>query len=303
MCLKAAKMISMRIAAVVILYHPDDASISNIKSYYDAVSKVYVYDNTENEAAIKKELLQLSKIDYYHDGKNLGLPKRLNEACHQAIKEGFDWLLTMDQDSNFLQGSFTKYLDCFIQFQNKEKVAMFGTSNKRDNITSTGQCLFKEDVDLMTSGTLLNLSLFKKIGNFDEALFIDCVDHDYCIRTILAGYKLIRFSNIFLLHELGNIVYGSSIKTLFLIKKKKEIHSPVRFYYMVRNMLYLTKKFEKENLAQVKQLKKDVVSRIKKAIFYGRNSLEILKYVKKGYKDYKNMKMGKLDHDETEIFK
>ena len=284
-----------KIAAVVILYHPNNSCIKNIKSYYDLVGKVYIFDNTEDKSTLKSELEQWPKVDFYHDGENGGLPKRLNEAGKQAIKDGYNWLLTMDQDSVFLEESFVQYLDCFTAFENKKEVALFGATNDRSVIKSTSQCRFKEENDLMTSGNLLNLSLFKKIGDFDEALFIDSVDHDYCIRSILAGFKIIRFTNIFLLHELGNLVHRSSIKTLFLLKKKKEVHSPVRLYYMVRNMLYLNKKFEKENIPKVKQLKKDVFARIKKAMLYGRNTSEIIKRVKQGYKDHENNKMGKIE--------
>ena len=284
----------MKIAAVVILYNPTDSTLENIKSYSDVISTTYVFDNTEEGATIKDKLSLLPGIKYHHDGKNEGLPKRLNEAAHLAIKDGFDWLLTMDQDSNFYKGLFTKYAACCDRFYGKEKVAMFGTTYEKNEITPVETCQFAEVDNLITSGTLLNLSLFKKIGNFDEALFIDCVDHDYSIRSILQGYSVIRFSNIFLTHALGKEVYKSSIKTLFLIKKKKEIHSPVRCYYMFRNMLYLTKKFETENIPQVKQLNKDVLSRIKKAFLYGRNSAAIIFYLNKAFNDYKKIRMGKL---------
>lgn len=283
----------MKIAAVVILYHPTDSSLANIKSYCDEVDKVYVFDNTRNGSLIKNDLQNLPNVDYRCMGKNLGLPKVLNEASHVAIKEGYDWLLTMDQDSTFLEASLKKYKDCFDHFENKETVAMFGTSNERAVTSSTVECAFEENVCLMTSGTLLNLRLFNKIGNFDEALFIDCVDHDYCIRSILAGYRTIRFSNVFLLHELGHSVYAASIKSLFLIKKNKEVHSPIRLYYMVRNMLYLTKKFEESKVPAVTQLKKDVFSRVKIALLYSRKTIAILKYVKMAYKDFEAGKMGK----------
>ena len=284
----------MKIAAVVILYHPTDSTLQNIESYSEVISKTYVFDNTEEGALIRDKLSALPGIEYHHNGKNEGLPKRLNEAAHLAIKDGFDWLLTMDQDSNFSKGLFTKYASCCDGFYGKEEVAMFGTTYEKSETTPVEICQFTAVENLITSGTLLNLSLFKKVGNFDEALFIDCVDHDYSIRSILQGYFVIRFSNVFLTHALGKEVYKSSIKTLFMVKKKKEIHSPVRCYYMFRNMLYLTKKFKTENIPQVKQLKKDVLSRIKKAFLYGRNSTAIVFYLNKAYKDYKKMRMGKL---------
>lgn len=284
----------MKIAAVVILYHPGDDCATNINSYYHQVDKVYVFDNSEKEASIKPTLLQLSKIEYYHSSHNLGLSKRLNEACQLAINDGFDWLLTMDQDSKFLNDSFVKYLDCFNQFQQKEKVALFGTANKRAVIQSNIQCEFEENICLMTSGTLVNLELFKTIGKFDEALFIDCIDHDYFARAVLAGYKSIQFSSIFLLHHLGNEVYAASIKSFFLIKKRKEVHTPLRLYYMVRNTLYLKKKFGAVNSPTITQLKYDVFSKIKIALLYSRNSKGILTYIRRGYRDYKAGNMGRI---------
>lgn len=285
----------MKIAAVAILFNPDYKCVTNIESYYDFVDKIYIFDNSENNHFISEKLTILPKIAYHQDGENRGLSKRLNEACESAIRDGFDWLLTMDQDSTFILDSFIKYINCFYAYKTKENVSMFATTNTRSNNKSLEVCDCVEDRGIMTSGTLLNLKLFRKIGQFDEALFIDCVDHDYCIRTYLAGYKIIRFTKIFLMHELGNEVYKSSIKTLFLIKKRKEIHSPLRCYYMIRNIFYLTNKFKKNNLSQIKEIQKDVISRIKKAIFYGRNTIEILIFVKRAYKDYKEMKMGKFN--------
>lgn len=285
----------MEIAAVVILYHPDETCVSNIKTYYDAVGKIYVFDNSEKVTVAGNAIRELSKVEYYRDSENRGLPVRLNQACTLAMAAGFQWILTMDQDSNFSPANMLKYLACFSKFDNKETVAMFGPAYEHQDVLPSAECRHTMENDIITSGSLLNLSLFNKIGSFDEALFIDCVDHDYSMRAVLAGFSIIRFSTVFLNHKLGNEVYRASVKTLFLVKKKKEIHSPLRCYYMFRNMLYLTKKFEAKNLSQIKTLKKDVLSRIQKAILYGRNTPEILLYVRKGYLDYKNNRMGRID--------
>lgn len=287
----------MRIAAVVILYHPSQTVIDNIKTYCNAVDKLYIMDNTEQGAEIKDELKALHGAVYFHNGKNEGLSKRLNEACHYAINDGYTWLLTMDQDSHFAGNSFSMYLDCFKKFEDKETVGLFGISNQRASNTSSSACSFNDDSSIITSGSLMNLSVFKITTGFDEALYIDAVDHDYCIRAKLAGYRVIRLLNIFLSHELGTEVYRASIKTLFLIKKRKEVHSPLRVYYMYRNMLYLTKKFESKNIEQVTQLKKDVLGRIKKALFYGRNTTKIIRYLIKAKSDFNKGRMGKINED------
>ncbi len=283
----------MRIAAVVILYHPDHSVVSNIKTYYDYIEKIMVFDNTETEPLLKEELLKFQRIEYYHDYKNEGIAKRLNAGAAMSIEQQFDWLLTMDQDSKFSVEAIKNYFRCFGQYENKENVAVFGTRYTRMKKASPEECKPTEIHELITSASLLNLKLYKTIGSFDEALFIDSVDHDYCIRARLKGFSLIKFSNIHILHEVGKQVYKSSVKTLFIFKKKKEIHSPLRCYYMYRNLLYLEKKHKDTTGTIMKTVRKIVINQIKACIFYGRDSWKIIRYLFAAYNDFKMMKMGK----------
>ncbi len=284
----------MRIAAVVILYYPDEYVVSNIKTYCDHIEKIIVFDNTETEPLLKEELLKLPKVEFYHDYKNEGIAKRLNAGAAMAIEQQFDWLLTMDQVSKFSEEAVKNYFRCFNQYKNKENVAIFGSRYDRIEKASLEECKPTEIHELITSGSLLNLNSYKIIGSFDEALFIDSVDHDYCIRAKLKGFSLIEFSNIYTLHQVGRLVYKSSIKTLFLVKKKKEIHSPLRCYYMYRNLLYLEKKHKDATGTMMKTVRKIVITQIKACIFYGRDTCKIIRYLFAAYSDFKMMKMGKI---------
>lgn len=283
----------MKIAAVVILYDPPEDAISNIQTYYAQVDKIFVFDNSETKFAMQDDLLRLSKIELYQDFHNEGIAKRLNQACEIALKEGFEWLLTMDQDSNFSQEAIEYYFNCFYKYKRKDNVAMFGTNRSREIISSIKDCRAEEMQDLITSGSILNLSLFQKIGGFDELLFIDLVDNEYCARAKIKGFSIIKFSNIHLVHELGKQVFNSSIKSLFLIKKKKEIHSPLRCYYMYRNLLYIENKYKSENKHFTNQLRKDILARIKICVLYGREAKSIFKFLKIAKEDFKSNKMGK----------
>ena len=283
----------MKVAAVVIAYHPSTEAITNIKTYYNWVDKIYVFDNTEAKSVIHDELLKLPNVEVFQDFSNKGIAKRLNEACEIALKEGFDWLLTMDQDSNFSPDAIKYYFNCFRNYKGKDNAAMIGTKRSRQIIASTNNCSPREVQDLITSGSLLNLSLFKEVGGFDEALFIDLVDNEYCARARIKGYSNVIFTNINLVHELGKQVYRPSIKTLFLVKKKKEVHSPLRCYYMYRNLLYIEKKYKDENQDFIKKLRKDITARIKICVLYGGEAMKIIQYLKFAKKDFKNNKMGK----------
>lgn len=212
----------MKIAAIVILYHPCQETIDNINSYYNYVDKIYVFDNTEQQSTLKEPLLLRSKISYYHNGKNEGIAKRHNEAAHLSVAEGFDWILMMDQDSGFAVPMIENYLENFYQYKCTNNIAMFGVNFEQDIQTVSLSCAPVFSTELITSGTLLNLSLFQKIGGFDENLFIDAVDHEYTIKALLAGYKIVQFPCIQLTHQIGTLVKRASIKTFFLFKKTKK---------------------------------------------------------------------------------
>lgn len=283
----------MRIAAVVTLFHPGKETITNIKSYDSFAEKIYVFDNTEQCSILAQDFNSHPKIAYFHNGQNEGIASRLNMAAEFAIKDGFDWLLLMDQDSSFKPTMIADYEKCFKAFEYKENIGMFGVNFMQDLQLGNLPCEFVFSEDLITSGTLLNLALFPSIGNFDENLFIDGVDHDYSIKTLLGGYKIIQFKNIELTHSIGLLVKRASIKTFFLVKKEKILHSPLRCYYIYRNNLYMQKKYKNIKIFDMGKLETQVSSAIKRALYYGRSFWKLMYYLAAAKRDFKKNKMGK----------
>jgi len=247
----------MNIAGVVILYHPDmELLLANIQSYNTGLKQLYVYDNSETKTpGIEEVLFKLNpSIEYKYFNANEGIAKRLNQAMDQAAFNHYDYLLTMDQDSAFKAGDFEKYKS-LIQSTAYNHVAQFGV-NCQPNFTQSKEQP-EEALTLITSGSILNLSLTKNIGPFNEALFIDFVDAEFSYRVIQNGYINLMFSNIVLNHALGKLVEGTSLVSF---KKSLRItHAPIRVYYIVRNGLYLLLKAR--GLTSV--MKKDVIRCIK----------------------------------------
>ena len=92
----------IRVAATVILYNPDEISLLlNISSYINDVDKLYVIDNSDFSLSSKivEYFLSINHIEYINLGGNKGIAYALNYAAISAIKAGYDWLMTMDQDS------------------------------------------------------------------------------------------------------------------------------------------------------------------------------------------------------------
>jgi rhamnosyltransferase len=284
----------MKIAACVILYYPKEDDLQNISTYLSKVEKLYVYDNTENKTLKSYFKESNPKIMYFSDLENKGVSTRLNQACNQAISDGYDFLLTMDQDSSFTEENLAKYLIAIQNYPNIESVAQFGLEyDSDDKKANDTEIVAEEDYELITSASIINLKNYMKIGDFDENLFIDGVDFDYCFASLQKGLKCIRFKNIFFNHSLGIKVKRGSFKTFYLLKKEKYLCAPIRIYYLVRNTLYLEKKYGAIFPEYIAKLKKRNNSSINTNLNYSNNIFEYFNYKRKAISDFKNNRMGK----------
>jgi len=279
-------------AACVILYNPKKEDIANILTYVNKVKKVYVFDNTEGKSN-ENLFLNFENVSYFWDNENKGIAIRLNEACKNAIADNFDYLLTMDQDSSFLEENIDRYFTDILHFKEKEKVAVYGLEYAANEINDTTPEYIEVD-HLITSASILNLKLYDEIGEFDENLFIDGVDIDYCYSALSKGFKNIKFGRLYFNHSLGVRVKRGSFYTLYLFKKHVSVHSSLRVYYMQRNMLYIKNKYGKLLPEIIHKFVKNQRHHISKNIKYSDELFTILKYKRKAVDDFNNKKMGKL---------
>lgn len=276
----------MRLAAVVILYYPDPDLISRINSYLSHIDRLYVIDNSESPAHL--DFLS-QKIKYMQDGLNKGIAARLNQAANFAIEEGYSWMLTMDQDSYFKDDNFINLTRCLDAFTAKNNIAQFGIQFQNPHLQSA-KCEYRETSILITSGSIINLQAFQSIGSFDEALFIDQVDFDFCFRAKIKGYMIIEFTNVFLQHSLGNESMQRSFKSLK--KTNRSLHSPIRIYYMTRNYLYMKSRYSKLFPDEIAHTRKDLLYRIKNNFLYGNAKIALIKNIMQAIVDYRRNKMG-----------
>jgi rhamnosyltransferase len=280
----------MNIAGVVILYHPDIEQLSdNIQTYLNGLKQLYVYDNSESKTpGLEEALLKINpSIQYHYFNANEGIAKRLNQAIAQATSNQYDYLLTMDQDSSFKDGDFDKY-KLSIQSSGDSNVAQFGVNCQPDFTLPKDEP--EEALTLITSGSILNVSLAKHIGPFNEDLFIDFVDAEFSYRVIQNGYTNLMFSNIVLNHALGTLVEGRGLGNFK--KSMRIIHAPTRVFYIVRNGLYLL--FKAQGLTS--SMKKDVIrciKIIKNDLIYNPELLAVYKNLFSGISAFLMNRMGK----------
>ncbi|MGJ0359868.1 glycosyltransferase [Aliarcobacter cryaerophilus] len=239
----------IKLAACVVLYNPDDTIFENILTYGNYVDKLIVVDNSlkKNNFLIDKlsEVFE-SKLIYINNNDNLGIATALNQACDKAIELQFKWILTMDQDSSFI--NFDHYKKCLEKVQNVNNVALLAANTDKEGYSTCDinecSCNYREDkFSVITSANIVNLEYFEEIGRFNDKLFIDMVDYDYCLRINIKKFKILYFPDVFVEHKLGEVHLRTNIFTRK--KKYKTEHNAQRAYYISRNSLYLSKNYGK----------------------------------------------------------
>ena len=176
----------------------------------------------------------------------------------KAIHLGYSWLVTLDQDTLLPDN----LLESYQQYIHEKDVAIFSPQvidkrRKYLKIENMAEDLLEIDF-CITSASCTNLNIWKQLNGFDEWLFIDFIDNDYCKRVRLSGYKIMRLNKVVINQQFGDIKLKSPRAVQFYLKLSEILHnkniaklsyrkrvSPLRVYYVHRNLLYLNKKFAK----------------------------------------------------------
>jgi rhamnosyltransferase len=95
-----------------------------------------------------------------------------------------------------------------------------------------------EILTTLTSGSMMPASAIRKLGLFEESLYIDAVDTEFCLRARRNGMVILE-SPAVLLHSLGRMTYHHLLGLHFGTTN----HPPGRHYYITRNRLRLLSRY------------------------------------------------------------
>ena len=238
---------SIKLYALTVLYNPKHSMLDNIKTYIDEVEFLYLVDNSPKENAWINDEIESrgwKNVRYqWNGGENLGLAEPINIYGQKAIENGCDWFITFDQDSQACAGMMKQMKEYAESGLCGNDVAVITPKriNKASDIVVESVPRISFVNDTIQSGAMHNLKVMEKIGGYDENIFIDHLDLEYCARCISKGYKIARVNHAKLLHEILNTwqkrknIGGKE----YLIGK----YSPERYYYRHRNALYCMDKY------------------------------------------------------------
>lgn len=269
----------MKVGTVVVWYNPDKSVYLNLKSYCNYSDKLYIIDNSKTD---NRELLKDIDAAYVSLHDNTGIAHALNVGINMAIEDGCDWVLTMDQDSAFENNIIAIYKH-YIQKKRTEDVGILCPQYHTDRHEIQHKTEYQNKKLVMQSANLINVRIYKKVGEFTEKLFIDCVDYDYCFRLRKSGYKIVECSKAVLKHKPAE----TKTKNLIGVKISYGQAVPLRYYYQIRNLLYLIWKYKSFRMVMVLTVK------IGKIIVLFDNKGNYLKAVKQAVYDFRHNRYGR----------
>jgi rhamnosyltransferase len=237
-----------QVCAVVVSFNPTADLYQNVELLRRQNCCVLVVDNSpgSNGAGVLADIQLLDGCEVIRNGRNLGIAAALNIGIRAAMSRGCSWVLLFDQDSQISEGFVEAMLRAARTSEPKGSVAIVCPRYRdaRLGVTlPTQRNRAGEIVGCMTSGSLINVRAFQTLGPMEERLFIDFVDHEYCLRTRTAGWKIVEAPDAVLLHSLGRM---SSHR--FLGRRMTTTnHSPERRYYIHRNRMTLIWRYRRKD--------------------------------------------------------
>lgn len=222
--------------AGIVLYNPDSKRLrENISAIISQVDKLVLIENGSRDQLYLSEIDVSDKIVVLQNGENRGIAGALNQILQYAEEHGYEWALTLDQDSIVS----SNIIQIYDQYVDEKNVGMLTCSIVDRNFSFAKRNDKGGYIDFcISSGSYVRVGAWKHVGGFDETMFIDSVDLDFCLNLRTRDWKIFRTDETNILHEVGN----SKVVRIFGKEYLALNHSIIRYYYIVRNLIYVGRK-------------------------------------------------------------
>jgi rhamnosyltransferase len=209
-----------------------------------------VVDNSpqpDRRAALR---LNEAGIVLLQNGNRNGIAGAFNCGLSALFEQGVDAVALFDQDST-APGDYFSVMRSRCESLGSRAFLMgpriFDESDQRflPELATSGLAVerlsVRADVPLqrcaflISSGCVISRDAFMRLGRFDEALFIDHVDTEYCLRALLRNVPVYVVPSLVLLHRIG----ARRRHKLGSLEMTTMNHPGFRRYYSARNAMQL----------------------------------------------------------------
>ena len=234
------------VVAVFVTWNPElDRLSAAVASVAYQVERVIIIDNgSRNFEGLKSRFAPLAEVELVGQRDNLGIGVALNVGVNRALRSEPIWVLTMDQDTLVSSGAIHAIVEDFGMLDEsvQSKCAILALRPRpqpgsnwltryAESLLELEDCGdFTERRAVITSGNLVRADVAGRVP-FNELMFIDQVDFEYCFELRRRGYLVLRQKVVTLDHVLGEI-YDD-------VQRDHPYENAQRLYYIVRNSTYM----------------------------------------------------------------
>jgi len=238
----------VKICCVIVCYRPDVARLLQLCETLRADgSTIVVVDNTEQPYLAEPQLPPGCELITL--GLNTGIAHAQNVGTGAAMGAGAEVIAFLDQDSLIEPGFLPALVSPLrvgtpdivspLYRDDSSKVELPSIRVNRYGFTRAvrrGASSGPYPVDVViSSGTAATKEVFEVAGTFDEGLFIDFVDTEWCLRCRSKQISIRVVPSAVMHHRIGSRSISLGVVTVF-------VHSPIRCYYQLRNCFHLFRK-------------------------------------------------------------
>ena len=234
-----------KICSVIITYNPDHLLLDIINIIENQVDKIIIIDNNSEGQGLEiiSKIAENHKLCLLRNKENGGIAKALNQGVELAKKMDYEWALTFDQDTKPFDNIIEIISEVYALYSDKQKIGAIGVNFSNFKSESyypiTGRNKYHERDYIITSGCLLSVNAFYKIGGFREDFFIDNVDLEYSLRLKRYGKVSLITKKWGMSHKVGD----PRTKRCLGLNLVSSNHTSLRRYYMARNHIILSKDY------------------------------------------------------------
>lgn len=266
------------ICLIVVFYHPSEEQIAFYHSLADQGLNVIIVDNSS------KSLEGLSAI-YIPLGHNRGIAAAQNVGIAEAKKRGFEYIVFFDQDSQFEVSYISSILDEYNTIKQQDpSIATLGpllidSRTNQEYLSNIKPSVpYSIDTHIISSGSIVETKTFEKVGLYEERLFIDLVDSEWCWRARKYGLNTYMTRRVKLYHSMGQTYHH-------LGRFAYGLSAPWRYYYQYRNAIWMLRR----DYVPFRWKYRTIIRRLFDLVFYPvmapEKKMDILRNMLKGIRD------------------
>ncbi len=247
--------------AIIVTFNPEKVLLFELINSLYKKCQIIIVDNGSSRQCLEDSILACKEYQckFISLTNNFGIAKAQNEGIKHVERNmpSINYLAFFDQDSIPDSDFINIMLNEYQKIETREKLALIGPSlydprskayhgfhqlgkityshvSPEDMLVDTIECL-----SVNSSGSFGSIDVFKKVGYYDEDLFIDHVETEWCFRAIEKGYHFYGTKKTKIKHHMGKDVLEYS---LFGTKINLPYRTPLRHQYLFRNSIFLIRK-------------------------------------------------------------